>query len=307
MENQAGQSWADYRSNLKPRYAKVWLDIGAAYLNLAAALTVFASTELWFEQGKYFLLPVVPLGSLWVGFWLHSLACLFHEATHYGLLSNRMRNDWAANLVIGSLLGSGIKSYRRIHWIHHARLGSTEDTETSYFQPLTLRSLARDLTGRYQLNMLFGYLKKEAGGRPKPASSKSALAIAGLIHLGISLGLLISGCPLTGLMWASTFGVCYPMWNRIRQTLEHRSYRANDKVDYRLVDHGAENRMFGSDIFSRNFGPAGFNRHLLHHWDPAISYTQFDAMEAFLLQTPYGATIEETRTTYWRALREFVK
>jgi hypothetical protein len=54
-------------------------------------------------------------------------------------------------------------------------------------------------------------------------------------------------------------------------------------------------------------GAAGFNRHLLHHWDPAVSYTQFDAMEKFMMQTQYRAMIEARRTTYWKALRDFLK
>ena len=33
--------------------------------------------------------------------------------------------------------------------------------------------------------------------------------------------------------------------------------------------------------FSRYFGGAGFNRHLLHHLDPSISYTRFDEFERF--------------------------
>jgi Fatty acid desaturase len=172
---------------------------------------------------------------------------------------------------------------------------------------LKLKTLAWDMVGRYQLNILLRYFKKEAGASSKPANSKLALAAAGLIHLGVSIGLFILGYPLTGLIWMAGFLTFYPIFNRIRQTIEHRSYRASDKIDYRFSDHGAENRIFGNDLFSRNFGAAGFNRHLLHHWDPVISYTQFDAMEKFMLQTHHATKIEENRTTYWRALREFLR
>jgi fatty acid desaturase len=307
IENKTNQKWGDYRSSLKPRYRKVWFDIGLAYFMLAAGLMVFASIEFWLQRRRYFFLPVLPLGSLCVGFWLHYLLCFFHEAAHYNILSNRKYNDRAANLLIGPLIGLEIKSYRRTHWIHHANLGTPEDTETSYFEPLNLRTLVLDMLGRYQLNILFRYFKTEVGAHSKPANSRLALATAGLIHLGISLGLLISGHPLTGLMWMAGFFTFYPIINRIRQTIEHRSYHASDTADYRFIDHGAENRTFGNDLFSRSFGAAGFNRHLLHHWDPVISYTQFDAMEKFMLQTQYAAKIEKERTTYWRALREFLK
>jgi fatty acid desaturase len=307
IENKANQKWGEYRSILKPRYKKVWFDIGLAYFMLAAGLIVFASMEIWFQQRIYFFLPVLLLGSLWVGFWLHYLLCFFHEATHYNIFPNRKYNDRVANLVIGALIGLEIKSYRRTHWLHHANLGTPDDTETSYFEPLKLRTLVWDIIGRYQLNVFLRYFNKEVNARPKPANSKSALVIAGLIHLGVFFELLILGYPLTGLAWLIGFFSFYPIFNRIRQTIEHRSYQASDKVDYRFVDHGAENRLFGKDLLSRSFGAAGFNRHLLHHWDPVISYTQFDAMEKFMLQTQYAAMMEEKRTTYWQALREFLK
>src|SRR5262245_31117761 len=253
IENKANQKWGDYRSSLKPRYWKVWFDIGLAYFMLAAGLMVFASIEFWLQRRRYFFLPALPLGSLWVGFWLHYLLCFFHEATHYNILSNRKHNDRAANLLIGSLTGLEVKSYRRTHWLHHANLGTLEDTETSYFEPLKLKTLVWDLVGRYQLNILFRYFKKEVGDHSKPANSRSALAIAGLIHLGISFGLLISGYPLTGLTWLIGFFSFYPIFNRVRQTIEHRSYHASEKIDYRSVDHGAENRIFENDLISRSF------------------------------------------------------
>jgi fatty acid desaturase len=307
IENKTKEKWVDHRSNLKPRYKKVWRDIGAAYIMLAAGIMVIALIESWLQRRRYLFIPVLPLGSLWIGFWLHYLMCFFHEATHYNILPDRKFNDWAANLIIGPLTGQEIKSYRKTHWLHHANLGATDDTETSYFEPLKFRTLAWDLAGRYQLKVLFRYFKKEVFGHSESANGRFALVIAGLIHLGIFLGLFISGHPLTGLVWLAGSFSLYPIFSRIRQTVEHRSYHASEKLDYRFVDHGAENRIFGNDLFSRSFGAAGFNRHLLHHWDPAISYTQFDAMEEFMLQTQYAVAIEEKRTTYWQALREFLR
>jgi fatty acid desaturase len=219
IENKANRKWGDYRSSLNPRYKKVWFDIGYAYFMLAAGLMVFASIEFWLQRRRYFFLPILPAGSLWAGFWLHYLLCFFHEATHYNILSNRKYNDRAANLLIGSLTGLEIKSYRRTHWLHHANLGTPEDTETSYFEPLKLRTLVGDLVGRYQLNVLYRYFKKEVRAHSKPANSRSALAIAGLVHLGVSLALLVSGYPLTGLMWLIGFFSFYPIFNRIRQTI----------------------------------------------------------------------------------------
>jgi fatty acid desaturase len=307
LENKTKEKWRDYRSSLTPRYKRVWINILSAHFMLALGVVFFTLIESRLQQTMALFLLVLPLGALWVGYWLHYLLCFFHEATHYNILSNRRHNDWAANIIIGSLIGLGIKSYRKTHWLHHANLGTPDDTETSYFEPLKLSTLFWDLLGRYQIKTFLRYFKKAESKHSKPTNSKWALAITILVHLGIFLGLSILGYPLTGLMWLVGFFSFYPILNRVRQTIEHRSYQASEAIDYQLVDHGAENRLFGKDLFSRSFGAAGFNRHLLHHWDPTISYTQFDAMEKFILQTNYAAMIEENRTTYWRALREFLR
>ena len=56
-----------------------------------------------------------------------------------------------------------------------------------------------------------------------------------------------------------------PLLAKIRQTLEHRN--EHDKVSASLLENEnlGVNQMFGDDFFSRYFGGAGFNRHLLHH------------------------------------------
>ena len=72
-------------------------------------------------------------------------------------------------------------------------------------------------------------------------------------------------------------------------------------VDYASVPHGETNRIFGDGIMSAMLGGAGFNRHLLHHWDPQLSYTRLRDLEAFLLETELAASVEDSRTTYGRA------
>lgn len=307
IANRDKQSWVSYRSKLKPDYRQVWAGICSAYVMLAAGVVVFATTESWLQQRIYFFLLILPIGACWIGYWLHYLLCFFHEATHYNILSDRRYNDWAANVVLGSLVGLSIKSYRKIHWLHHSNLGTTEDTETSYFEPLKLVTLVPDLLGRYQVEIILRYLRKASGGSAKPSGSKLALVITGLVHLSVGSALYLGGYPLTGVMWLLGFFSIYPLFTRLRQTLEHRSMQADDKIDYRSVDHGAVNRVFGSDLFSRTFGAAGFNGHLFHHLDPGISYTQFGDMEAFMMQTEYALIIEQNRTTYWKALRRELK
>src|SRR5262249_26731753 len=97
----------------------------------------------------------------------------------------------------------------------------------------------------------------------------------------------------------------FPYLSALRQQLEHRSEGARSGTDYAKVPQGAVNRMFRATPMARAFGSAGFRRHLLHHWDPSLSYSRFDDLEAFLLRTPLAADIEVSRTSYadaWRRL-----
>jgi len=58
--------------------------------------------------------------------------------------------------------------------------------------------------------------------------------------------------------------------------------------------------MFGRGPFSSIFGGAGFNRHLLHHWEPSVSYTNLPALEAYLLDTEAAPLIEMRRSSYFK-------
>jgi hypothetical protein len=116
---------------------------------------------------------------------------------------------------------------------------------------------------------------------------------------------LACGLYSTALAWCVAVIVIYPFCNTMRQLLEHRALDAPPDADFTRVAHGPVNRLFGSDPLSRTFGAAGFNRHLLHHWHPAASYTRFDDLEAFLMATPLRPALDAARTTYpatWRAL-----
>jgi hypothetical protein len=124
-----------------------------------------------------------------------------------------------------------------------------------------------------------------------------------VLHGAFLLATLRAGWYAAGLSWVLSFISAYPTFNALRQILEHRSVTAARGADFTRVSHGAVNRMFGRGWLARTFGSAGFNRHLLHHWDPALSYTRFDEMESFFARTELAAAIDASRTTYLRTLR----
>jgi hypothetical protein len=133
------------------------------------------------------------------------------------------------------------------------------------------------------------------------------LVRAAVIH-GLIIGIPIwLGLYAVAAGWLFGLVAMYPFFGTVRPMLEHRAYDALCETDFRDVEHGPINRLFGEDLFSRYFGAAGTNKHLLHHWDPGISYTRFADMEAFMLRTSSAPHIEDNRTTYWAAARRMLR
>ena len=68
----------------------------------------------------------------------------------------------AAGSLMGWLFGSSIALYRKIHWQHHRALGTTMDSENSYFDALGIGYLVQGLTGFKALRTLRQYRRTES-------------------------------------------------------------------------------------------------------------------------------------------------
>ena len=306
------ESWAMFKKNLSPNYLKIWSGIIRNFLMMLLGILVFRAVSQSGMQALQIVM-VFPL-ALWFGFWLHANICYFHEAAHYNIAPSQKLNDLLAVIFLSPFIGLGVKCYRKSHWQHHLNLGTTRDTETSYYHPLHLKRVLSLLTGfflfevlaRYSRNFLAGTAKNpEAGNGGKPIlgflilMAVVQLSLAGILWFYVSIW-----CALS---WLLAVGLVATAFNVLRQTMEHRALSADAASDYNTVDHGAVNRMFGTSLFARLFGSAGFNRHLLHHWDPSVSYTNFDSMERFLLKTELKDVIETSRTTYFATFKALTK
>ena len=189
---------------------------------------------------------------------------------------------------------------------HHVHLGDHLDTEINYYDCMDPWFLVKGVTGIQMVLMVVRYIlkpKAAPAGQSAPAAQRDALmavARTGVIHglfIAIPAGFHLFG-PAAA--WLLGLAAVYPSFGTTRQILEHRDLPASCKTDFAKVEHGPVNRLFGDDLFSRYFGAAGLNRHLLHHWDPGISYTRLPDMEAFILRTPHAKVIRESRSTYFR-------
>jgi fatty acid desaturase len=295
-----GVPYRDFRRQLTPRWRRVWLELGGAYLFLAVVLA--AITLL--DPAWPLALPVAIVGGFAIGYTIHFINCFFHEAAHYNLLPDRRLNDLATNALMSWLFGSSISLYRRIHWQHHRALGTTMDSENSYFDALRLGYLVQGITGLKALRTVRQYRTTEAARRepeaqPDVRAGRFAwLAVAAAVNLAISAGLVLVGSVTAAAAWLIGLLVVFPFVASLRQLLEHRSESAERGADYHAVDHGPVNRLFGDGPLASTVGSAGFNRHAIHHWEPQLSYTRLADVEAYLLRTDAAPLIRERQTTY---------
>jgi fatty acid desaturase len=317
LADSRGRSYLEFSRSLKPDYKRVIRDIVLGYVMLVASVATS-----WFLLGiGVFWLVVVVLGSLFIGYWIAYIQLFIHEGAHFNLAADRSRSDRLCNLLIAWLIGTSVESYRVVHFQHHRALGTTNDSEFTYFFPLNFVFLSKALLGIRALEVLIArrkYLavveanagsastgrgasarngRSTASDRPKAMTDKFpiASAIAHLMIVGVCWSL--GSIPLA-FAWVLGVGIVFPFCGALRQLLEHRSDTANGATDYRRTDHGAFTRIFGNDPFSATFGGAGFNRHLLHHWEPQLSYTNLQALEAFLTDTPMRSIMATRRSSY---------
>jgi len=242
-----------------------------------------------------------------LGYIVAYLALFIHEAGHYNLSRDKKKNEILANLFLCILFGLSLKCYRKIHWQHHLHLGTPKDTEVSYFNHLTGLFLLETLTGIHLLRLMMIENKKDFLTKEQLNNSRLMLMAGIMIHSTIILVAILSGNFLLALTWFLGFGIFFPFFATIRQVLEHRDELANHATDFNKQFHGKISRLFVHTILSSSFGSAGFTRHMIHHWDPQISYTRLKDVEEFLLKCDITApVIKGSKTKYFTVFRKLI-
>lgn len=293
LVNEQGRYFQDFKRELTPRWFIVWSKL------LAGHFAVFAISLcliiLQFIFGWSAVLLIAP-GALALGFVHAYIQLFFHEAAHYNIAKNRKLNDRLANCLIGIFVGQHIDVYRQTHFKHHRSLGTPEDSETTYFDPLNIRFIVGSLMG---IKVIKGLLKQKKSLPLHKKTDANKQLIYGLFLHGIILGgAILYSAWIFACAWLVGFLIAFPFFAAVRQVLEHRSFAAKSDVNYYVEPHGVTNRLFGEGPLASTLGGAGFNRHLLHHWEPKISFTQLGKLEKFLIQTQAREIIRRSQTTY---------
>ncbi|MCH9051422.1 MAG: fatty acid desaturase [Proteobacteria bacterium] len=300
LRDSQGRDYVTARRQLRPLYGRVWMEIGAAYGVIVGVLAGLGALDgpgtPWSSVIGFGL-----AGGLLIGYAINFLSLWFHEAAHFNIHRKKSWNDRLANVLLGPLVMQDIRHYRLVHFRHHGEYGEITDPERSYFQPLDLRFVAASLLGIAALRTLrLRHSVPTPVGRWMPA-------VGSVLHgVVVVLGLLTAHFAVS-LAWMFAIGAVFPFLGAVRQLLEHRQPDADDAADYSRQPHGAYTRVFGDGPLASTLGGAGFNRHLIHHWDANLSSTRFREMERFLEDTALGDFYRGRKTTYGRTFRELFR
>jgi fatty acid desaturase len=295
----AGLAYLAFKPTLVPRWGRVWLDIASGWM--AIALCGFAL--VWFS-GRSLAgdAALAAAGALAFGFLIAYLHLFLHEGAHFNLHPDRARNDALCNLAVSGFIGLDVRQYRPIHWDHHRFLASEQDTEITYVDPLDLLFLLKGLTGWRALQALTTRRRAARAEPVAPASGRGVVVLGALANASALAAMAWSRHWVLALAWIGGMLVFFPFFGGLRQLLEHRD-RRDDAPPVRRAAH----RLFGHGAFARWFGGAGFNRHLLHHWEPQISYTRLGDLERYLRGTQAAGLLASHSTSYARAFRDLFR
>jgi fatty acid desaturase len=313
LADSRGRVLKQFRRGLAPRWSRVWIDIGGGYLAIGLVMVALARLEERLPR----LLPLwALLGAIVFGYLIAYVQLFFHEAAHFNIAPGKKLNDALGTVFLGLMVGTEVRTYRKVHFDHHRYLGTPRDSERSYFEPLNARFILEGLLGIKMLRIMSHRKSRvvvATGPQAAPAEDAvpgisgprrlAVLAAGAAANLAVVAAAAAAGHWAVAIAWTVGMVSVHPLINALRQLVEHRRFDARADVDYTVTDHGAVTRMFGAGPISSTFGGAGFNRHLLHHWDPQLSYTRFAEMEAFLLDTPSAPVFRAQTTTYLRAFR----
>lgn len=299
--NSEGLSYTSFRKTLKPDYFKTWLHIISGLSCLAALLWIFIIIENkipgWF--------PItISFFSILIGFTIAYINLFIHEAGHYYLHANKKINDLLANMFLCSWTGLHIKVYRKIHWLHHQHLATDTDPENSYFNVLSGKFILETFSGIHAVRIILNKNNKQILEKELRKRSIQML----LTGLAINGAFLFAALWLKhyqlAIVWVLAMLVFFPFFATIRQLLEHRDeLTSSDNVFYSSPKRKIS-RLFTNSLFSNLLGPAGFNKHMIHHWDPILPFTALGKVEVFLAGCDRTKEIiERSKTTYFAAFR----
>jgi fatty acid desaturase len=305
VKHTSGSSYVEFRKGLKPKFLYIWLQIFLAYIFLFSILTANHFFQLA-ELGLFSSAILVFISAFLIGYAIAFITLFLHEASHNGLASKPKLNDLLGTICCGFLVGTTTSKYRLTHWQHHLHLGTKKDPENSYFQNLSLKNILSTLFFITAFQKIVSENKPEQVGKKKFVSNLS-LFFGLLFHLTLLSIFFFNNEWLNFFSWIIGVFTFFPFFGWLRQLLEHRSLEAKSTENYFEVDQNAASRIFYGGFLTKTFGAAGFDKHLLHHWDHSISCTRLSDVENFLKDSNVKDYVFKESTTYFSTFKSLMR
>lgn len=235
--------------------------------------------------------------SLWIDFIViliignrqHALALLGHEGAHYMLSSHRGWNDFLTSLLAFWPLGINLPGYRKFHFLHHLKVGTTSDPELlhknmkfpDYDLPINRFKMAmffvKDLLclSVYEVLILISFVI------PK---KKTDLILPNLFLGSIIALLLFNGLGWVLILWFIANISSFWAFFRIRIYIEH-------------IGTKGTHRIKSNPILSFIFFPYGADTHWEHHKWPTMLYYNRAKARMLVPDTPL-VTIKDLFDSY---------
>lgn len=215
------------RSLCPPATVKHWRVLQPSHVLMATFI-------LWVQLLGAWIAALLGPALIWIPAFLVICACIVamqlwvHESSHFTLFCSRALNDLWATVFFGSPIGMSVKTYRRFHMTHHAKLATANDMDRFAFN-VDVRG-SRRLVGKLLRGLLCidGYLivmRKYVG--PKESASDLGRD-QDLFFIAVWNIPLLLACVLAGrwylyfLLWAyPILGVAVTV-NLLRSIGEHQ-------------------------------------------------------------------------------------
>jgi fatty acid desaturase len=237
--------------------------------------------------------PLVVLAWLWFGLLVNGLVHLMHECAHLLTFRSRVASEWFGRWVLAPLVLADFDGYRARHWVHHKRLGESDDTKTAY-----RIDVRRTAVGKLLLRSLilveaaerFAQQTRAAdeSGR-KPGGMRKALARCALVQslfLGsIALAAWVAHRDFVASAWsvAVAYGfvyfyglACLTVLTATLRTIAEHQVGAGGLISGRA----ALRNIATNPVSLLVFGAYGFADHATHHREPGLPYYQLPARTA---------------------------
>lgn len=300
--NDNGVSYAEFRKKLVVKFRITWFHILSGFFVIAL---IFFLSDYVIQKFITWRWLLIPLSALSLGFWIAYLNLFIHEAGHFYIHPHKKTNDILANIILCSWVGMDIKVYRKMHWQHHLYLSSPSDMETSYFHPLTPGFLLETFTGIHLLRLIVKKTNKNILDKTLAFRARRMLLAGFLINLFIVSFFIYINHWWMSIAWILAMIIFFPFFATVRQVMEHRDDLAKNEIHFYSSAQKRISRLFSDSLFSKTFGPAGFNKHMIHHWDPHLPYMVLKEVETFLLNCKRtGPIIRSSRTTYFSVFKK---